>query len=201
MLRPLTTSLPHSYLLKACLLGFCLLLASGCTTLVNSVTSKPIEPDPNETALGTDLNDWQIEVFVGVNIKKAHPQLDKAHVNVHAYNGVVLLTGEVPSAELRTLAGDTAHKFRGVRQVHNELQIQGKSSLLARTTDSWLTTKVRSKFILEKNFDGSDIKIITESNVVYLMGIVSQAQGRKAANIASRTGGVKRVVKVFEYFD
>ena len=181
--------------------AFSLALASGCTTIVDAVTTKPIEPDPNETAIGTDLNDLQIEVSVGVNIKKAHPQLDRAHVNVHAYNGVVLLTGEVPNTELRTLAGDTARKFRGVRQVHNELQISGKSSLLARTTDTWLTTKVRSKFILEKNFKGSDIKIITEGNVVYLMGIVDQAQGRQAANIASRTGGVKRVVKVFEYHD
>ncbi|UTW45164.1 BON domain-containing protein [bacterium SCSIO 12696] len=187
--------------LTATLFAACLAVTTGCTTIVDAVTTKPIEPDPNETAIGTDLNDLQIEVSVGVNIKKAHKELDRAHVNVHAHNGIVLLTGEVPSADLRTLAGDTARKFRGVRQVHNELQISGKSSLLARTTDTWLTTKVRSKFILEKNFKGSDVKIITEGNVVYLMGIVSQEQGRKAANIASRTGGVKRVVKVFEYHE
>lgn len=183
------------------LLAPCLLFASGCTTLVDSVTTRPIEPDPHETSLGTDLNDWQIEIFVGVNIKKAHPRLDRSRIDVNAYNGVVLLTGEAPSAGLRTLAGDTARKFRGVRQVHNELRIQGKSSLLARAADSWLTTKVRSRFILEKNFDSSDIKIVTDNNVVYLVGIVSRKQGRRAANIASRTGGVKRVVKVFEYSD
>ncbi len=183
------------------LLCMMMLFASGCTRIIHSMTDKPIQPDPSETPLGTDLNDWQIETYVGVNIKKADPRLEKAHINIYAYNGVVLLTGEVNTQELRGLAGDTARNFRGVRQVHNEILVQPRSTALARTTDLWLKTKVRAKFIAEKDFDSSDIKIVTENKVVYLMGIVDRRQGQKAATIASTTSGVIRVVKAFEYID
>lgn len=174
-------------------------LSSGCTSFLHAVKDEPIEPDPYETSLGTDIDDFQIATAVGVNIKKAHPLLDSAHVNVHSFNGVILLTGEVPSGEIRTLAGDTARNFRGVRQVHNELQIQGATSFLSRTNDSWLTTKVKSKMAADETINVSKIKVVTENGVVYLMGVVSQALGNRAAQVASTTKGVRKVVKVFEY--
>src|SRR5690606_6282097 len=100
------------------------LTLSGCTSFLHVVKDEPIQPDPHNTSLGTDIDDFQIETAVGVNIKKQHPLLENAHVNVHSYNGVVLLTGEVPSTDMRTLADDTARNLPGVRQVHKALQIQ-----------------------------------------------------------------------------
>jgi len=176
-----------------------ILFLSGCTKVVHTLRDDPIEPDPHRTTLGTSIDDFQIETAIGVNIKKSHPLLEKAHVNVHSYNGVILLTGEVPSEEMRALAGDTARAFRGVRQVHNELQIQGSSTFFSRTNDGWLSTKVKSKLIANEAVDSSKIKVITENGVVYLMGIVSPELGDQAAQVASTTKGVKKVVKVFEY--
>ena len=178
-----------------------MLFLGGCTSVVHTLRDEPIEPDPHAKSLGTDLDDFQIETAVGVNIKKAHPLLEKAHVNVHSYNSVVLLTGEVPNAAMRSLAGDTARDFRGVRQVHNELQIQGSTSMLSRANDGWLTTKVRTKLLADKTIDLKKIMVITENGVVYLMGVVPQSLGTKAANVASTTKGVRKVVKVFEYRD
>ncbi len=180
---------------------FGVLLVAGCATTIDAVTKEPIEPDPGKTSLGADLDDWQMDTLISVNIKKAHPQLDTAHFNVTTYNKVVLLTGEVPSDALRTLAGDTARKFRGVRQVHNELQVRGASSLLARTNDSWLTTKVKSKLLARSDIEGRRIKVVTEAGVIYLMGIVTRLEAEHAASIASNTRGAIRVVKVFEYLD
>lgn len=178
-----------------------LILLGGCSTVIHKVKDEPFRPDPTETTLGTSLDDFQIETAVAVNIKKASPKLEAAHVNVHAYNGVVLLTGEVSSDQLRSLAGDTARKYRGVRQVHNELQIQGNTSILSRTNDGWLTTKVKSKLLANKEIPSSKIKVITENSTIYLMGMVPQSLGERAARIASATAGVKKVVKVFEYID
>jgi len=174
-------------------------LTSGCTDFLYAVRDEPIQPDPYETSVGTDIDDFQISTAVGVNIKKAHPLLRKAHVNVHADNGVILLTGEVPSTEARTIAGDTARSFRGVRQVHNELQIQGSTSWLSRTSDGWLTTKVKSRLVADETIDSSKIKVVTENGVVYLMGTVPQDLADKATRVASTTGGVRKVVKAFEY--
>lgn len=187
--------------LAALLLICSFTLSSGCTSIIHATTDEPIQPDPTETSLGTDIDDWQLETLIGVNIKKAHPHLESAHVNIHAYNGVILLTGEVPSSEVRTLAGDAARNFRGVRQVHNELQVRGASSLISRSNDTWLSTKVKTKLIANGDVKSSTIKVVTENSIIYLMGLVSHKTADKAAKIASNTRGAQRVVKVFEYVD
>jgi len=190
------TSPLHLALVLSAVLGL-----SACTSLINAVTSEPIAPDPSETSIGTDIDDWQMATMIGVNIKKASAQLASSHINVSTYNKVVLLTGEVASSELRTLAGDTARHYKGVRQVYNELKLQGSSSLLARTNDSWLTTKVKSKLLANKEIDSSEIEVVTESGIVYLMGVVSRTSADRATGVASHTGGVVKVVRVFEYLD
>lgn len=178
-----------------------LLLLTGCTQIIHATRDTPIQPDPEETTIGTDINDWQMETAIGVNIKKAHSLLEHAHVSVNAYNGVILLTGEVPDANVRTIAGETARKYPRVRLVHNELQVQGNTSFLSRTNDSWLATKLKTKFIANRDVSASKVKIVTEAGVVYLMGTVNRHMADQAAAIASNTSGVRRVVKVFELLD
>jgi len=194
MLQRLTVLL----LICSCTLAITL---TGCTSIIHATTDEPIQPDPTDTSLGTDIDDWQLETLIGVNIKKAHPDLEHAHINIHSYNGVILLTGEVPSADVRTLAGDAARNFRGVRQVHNELQVRGPTSLISRSNDTWLSTKVKTKLIADNEVKSSTVKVITENSVIYLMGLVTHTTADKAAYIASKTGGASRVVKVFEYID
>ena len=187
--------------LRLALLLTAALNLNGCTSLINAVTSDPIQPDPSETSIGTDIDDWQMSTMIGVNIKKASPQLASSHINVSTYNKVVLLTGEVASGEQRTLAGTTARNYRGVRQVYNELKLQGSSSLLARTNDGWLTTKVKTKLLANNEIASSQIEVVTESGTVYLMGVVSRSAADRATTVASNTGGVIKVVRVFEYLD
>ncbi|RLA46548.1 MAG: phospholipid-binding protein [Gammaproteobacteria bacterium] len=174
---------------------------AGCTSTINAVTSEPIKPDPGETSIGTDLDDWRMATSIGVNIKKAHPSLANSHINVHAFNKLILLTGEVPSKQMRALAGKTAREFHGVRQVYNELDIQGATSLLSRTNDSWLTAKVKSKLIANSKIDSGEVDVITENGVIYLMGLVSRRDADTITAIASNTGGARKVVRVFEYLD
>ena len=178
-----------------------LLAIGGCTNAIHAVTNDPIQPDPSKTSLGTDLDDWQMSTLIGVNIKKAAAELDKAHINVHTYNKIVLLTGEVPSTRMRALAGDTARDFRGVRLVHNELEIQGATSVLARANDSWLSTKVKSKLLANRDIKSSRVSVITENGVVYLMGLVTRSESDAISAIASNTGGARKIVRVFEYID
>jgi len=176
-------------------------LLSSCTSVVNSVVKEPITPDPTSSPIGSDINDIKMDTFIGVNIKKADPALKKAHVNVHVYNAIVLLTGEVPTKELRALAGEVARAYTGQRQVHNELQVRGNSSIVARTNDALISAKVATKLTFDKEIKSSNIEVSAEDSVVYLMGKVRRINGEKAAAIASQTSGVRSVVKVFEYVD
>lgn len=185
------------------LLAICgtLVLLSGCASTLSKVTDKPFQESQAEPTIGTSVDDMKMETLIAANIKKAHPQLDSAHVNVHSFNRVVLLTGEVPNEEMKNLAGDTARAYRGAREVYNELQVRTNTGMLARSNDSWLATKVRTRLVAEKNLNTRGIEVIVEDSVVYLMGKTTRRDANLMATIASRIGGVQRVVKVFEYLD
>lgn len=175
-------------------------LISGCTTFVDATTKEPIQPDPSQRSFGTYIDDKRLQVIVGVNIRKADTRLrQSSNINVTSFNGVVLLTGQVPAPELRILAGETATKVNGVRQVHNELQMQGNLPFLARSNDTWLGTKVKTVLLADNQVKGLKIKVVVENAVVYLMGLATQEEANIAANLTSNVGGVKEVVRVFEY--
>ncbi|MCP8900258.1 BON domain-containing protein [Gilvimarinus xylanilyticus] len=174
---------------------------SGCTSIISATTDEPIEIDPGKRTLGVKIDDSQIETIVSVNIDKAHPMLDDAPVSAHSFNAVVLLVGQVPTNELRDLAGETARQLPNVRQVHNELMVQAPISLLAGANDSWLSTKIRSKLLTNRDIDSGRVQIITENNTVYLMGLVSHDEAATITDVARHTGGVQKVVRVFEYID
>ena len=125
----------------------------------------------------------------------------ETHINVTSYNLGVLVTGEVTDEKMKADVGDAVRKVAHVKNVTNELTIGGKSSLTARSNDALITTNVKARFIAAKGFSTNHVKVITEANVVYLMGLVTAAEGDAAAEVARTTSGVSRVVKVFEYLE
>lgn len=146
---------------------------------------------------GIYVEDENIELKA---FKKIESNLgEDAHVNVISYNRNVLLTGEVPVAESKPKAESLIKEIPNVRSITNEIVVGPKSSLGSRSNDSYLTSKVKTKFVTEGKFAANHVKVVTENNVVYLLGIVTQAEGDAAAEIARTTDGVTRVVKVFEY--
>ncbi|WP_020207917.1 BON domain-containing protein [Gilvimarinus chinensis] len=191
----------HKLLAFWCTLLLTSLLFSGCTSIISATTDEPITIDPGKRSLGVKIDDQQIETIAAVNINKAHPMLNDAPVSVHSFNAVVLLVGQVPTNELRELAGNTARKLPNVRQVHNELQVQAPISLLAGANDSWLTTKIKSKLLTNRDIDSGRLHIVTENNSVFLMGLVTHAEAEAITDVARHTGGVQKVVRVFEYID
>jgi len=178
-----------------------LVMLSGCTAFVNTVTDEPIQPDPTGKSIGKDYEDNKMETFIGVNIRKADPALAESHVNVTVYNGLVLITGEAPSQEMKALAGDIARDYHGQRKVYNELQLRGKTSIVSRTNDSIISGKIKTKLAFTKGIDSSDMKVVTEDSVVYLLGTLYEDMADIAAEVARNTRGVRKVVKCFEYVE
>ncbi len=174
-------------------------LLQGCASIISATTSEPIEEKPDHRTTGAYLDDEIIETKALVNIDKAHPDLAQSHVIVTSYNGIVLLAGQVPSSELRQLAADTVAKIGNVRRVHNELTVSGNTSMVARSNDAWITTKVKTKMLASSEIEGSRIKVVTENGVVYLMGLVTREEANRAAEAARKTSGVQKVVRIFEY--
>lgn len=176
-------------------------MTTGCNSFLGLVKSDAIEVNPQDRTFGSWIDDQSIETTVSHNVDKSNAILDKSHVEVHSFNGVVLLTGEVPNADARSIASAEAQKVPGVRIVHNELAIRDNSSLFSRTGDSYLHKAIKIRLFGVDILDGVNIDVIVEDNVAYLMGLVTRAQGDAVAEAASRTRGLRQVVKVFEYVD
>ena len=182
------------------LLAF-VMLFSGCARLIEATTSEPIYVHPGKRTVGATIDDRNIETIAMVNMIKAHPGLADARIIVNSHNGVVLLTGQVASNDLRQLASDTVYKISTVRQLHNELQVGPYVPMSTRTYDTWLTTKIKTKLIANKEIDNSRVRVITEAKTVFLMGMVSRREAEIVTDIARTTGGVRKVVRVFEYIN
>ena len=150
-------------------------------------------------SVGAQADDEAIELKIVNNIGATYA--DTVHVNATSYNGVVLLTGEVPTPEIKTSIVQVARNTPKVREVDDELVVGANSSIGARTNDSYITSKVKARFVEENKFPANNVKVVTERQVVYLMGLVRHVESDAAVQIARTTSGVVRVVKLFEYID
>jgi osmotically-inducible protein OsmY len=149
---------------------------------------------------GAQVDDTAIEGKVANVILQRYG--DRAHASVTSFNGIVLLTGEVPDAQAKADLEATVRSTERVRSVQNELVVAPPSEIGSRTNDTYLTSLVKSRFLeVTDKFSATHVKVVTDRGVVYLMGLVRRAEADAAAQIAASTRGVTRVVKVFEYLD
>ena len=144
----------------------------------------------------TQLTDESIELRTESRINERFAF--KFHINVTSYNRVVLLTGEMPTEAAKMEAEKIAREVPNVKSIANELAIAGSSGLGGRSNDSYITSKVKARFVDANKFAAAHVKVVTEAGVVFLLGIVNQAEADAAVEIARTTAGVQKVVRVFE---
>jgi len=142
------------------------------------------------------VSDEGIEIRAGNRISEKFG--DRVHVNITSFNRTVLLTGEVPDATAKAEIEKITAGVANVKAISNELQMAGVSSLSSRSNDVYLTSKVKARFIDANQFATNHVKVVTENGVVYLLGLVTQRESTAAVEIARTTGGVLKVVRVFE---
>ena len=157
--------------------------------------------DPGSRTPETMWDDQTVEFEAVQKIKAADPQFESSRIVVVSHHGVVLLAGEVGSEALKLKAAEVVASMNHVASVHNELEISGPISLVARSNDAWLTTKVKTKLVAHGAIDADRINVTTENSVVFLMGTVPHEQARYAVEVTQSVDGVAKIVKVFEYID
>ena len=140
--------------------------------------------------------DEGIELRAANQISQNHGE--KVHINVTSFNRMVLLTGEAPTAAIKADIEKLVSGVPNVKSISNELAIAGPSSFGGRGNDSYITSKVKARFVDANRFSANNVKVVTEAGVVFLLGLVTQAEANAAVEIARTTGGVQKVVRVFE---
>ena len=176
----------------------CVLALEGCVPAAIGVAAGVgVYSAYDRRTTGAQVDDEGIELRVSNRISERYG--DKVNVNVHSYNRVVMLTGEVPTQEIRDELDRSVAGLAGVRGVTNETKVGPNTAFTARANDSAITGKVKARFVDANRVNAAHVKVVTEDSTVYLLGIVTEKEGNDAAELARTTSGVRKVIKVFEY--
>jgi osmotically-inducible protein OsmY len=175
-----------------------LTLLSGCAPVVIGaavVGGAMVATDRRSS--GAQVDDEVIEVKASSRLGEAFPD-GRAHIQVTSYNHMVLLTGDVPNDADKTTAEQVVARIDTVASVVNELRVGQPNTFNETSNDVLITTKVKASLVDAHDVFANSIKVVTSRNVVYLMGIVTEREGNRAAEIARGVSGVAKVVKVFD---
>jgi osmotically-inducible protein OsmY len=145
---------------------------------------------------GAQVEDQAIELKAGTRLREAVGE--RGHFNVTSYNRAALLTGEAATDDDRKTAEQTIARMENVRSVLNELEVMGNSSLTSRSSDTFISGRVKAAFVDAKDVQANVFKVVTERGVVYLMGRVTEREAARAVEVARGIPGVLKVVRVFE---
>ena len=124
----------------------------------------------------------------------------KSHFNLVVYNGAIVIVGEVPTEEVKNKITEALSKIKKVKTVHNKMVVGQACKIKQRAKDTITTSNVKSRLFLAVNNDLHPLhtKIMTENDVIYLLGIVNEKEANEAIKIAKSSKGVKLVVPLFE---
>ncbi len=177
-------------------LGAMVLGTSACIPLaaVGMVTAVKMASDRRSVGAQTEDPSIEFKVFNAVQRGVKEP----GGISASSYNRRVLLVGQVVDEQAKRDAEKSALSVGNVRMVFNELQVTGRVGLGTRTSDTVITTKVKGSILETPELSTNHVTVVTDSGVVYLMGIVTKGEGERAAQVASRVTGVQKVVTVFE---
>ena len=176
------------------------LLLQGCIAGVvvgSAAVATKTATDPR--SVGTQVDDGTLEARVENALSKDQQLKKEAGVVATAYQGKVLLTGQSPSTDLAARAKQIAMGVEGTTEVYNEIRQGTPVSLSTASSDTWITTKVRSQLLTSDTVKSSNVKVTTENGEVFLLGLVTQQEGQSAAQIASQVSGVKHVTTAFTF--
>jgi len=178
-----------------------IILLQACATAVVTGAATGASLAHDRRTAGSVIDDQGIEFKASYAIFNNKEIYQQSHINVTSYNGTVLITGETLTEQLKQKVYDLVRVIPKVRTIHNELIIAAPSALPSRSSDAWITSKVKAKITADKHLDPFYIKVVTEHGTVYLMGIVGRSEADLAVRIVSNSAGVQRVVKIFEYLN
>lgn len=181
---------------RLCILAFMLMSLTGCTVLAvgGMVATTSVILDSRHVNTQIDDSGLHLHVVKGI---QSDERLKDQRIRVVAYNGDVLLVGQVASQELKRRAEQAAVESATILTVFNELKIADPKGFIDRSKDSWITTRIKANLLSNNEIDTSGVKVVTEASDVFLLGIVDEVAAQHAVDVARNTPGVSRVVRAF----
>jgi osmotically-inducible protein OsmY len=171
----------------------------GCAPLFASGVTVGGLASADRRTLGTQIEDQTIQLRGTQRLKEALPGSEESYGYVTSFNRRVLLTGRAPTAKARQQAEQLAGTLENVRLINNEIQVSQGALSNSSARDTAVTARIKAALLQASDVESTSIKVVTEAQTVYLLGIVTQDEGKRAAGVASRVSGVEKVVTLFDY--
>ena len=170
---------------------------AGCFPVVaTGVVTGALSVSDRRTT-GAQAEDQAIEIKA-FNRFRERFKSSQISLSVVSFNRIALVTGYVPDEATKAEAARLVSSIENVRNSLNEIVVGLPPSIRTYGSDTVLTTRVKASMLEAKDLQAQVIKVYTESSTVFLMGIVTEREANRAADIASRVSGVRRVVRAFE---
>ena len=169
---------------------------SACFPLVATGVAVGALATADRRTYGAQTDDQAIELKGSGRLNESDKRL--GGVSITSYNRKVLLTGQVLSEDDKKLAEQIMTRIENVRSLHNELAVSGRTGFGVAASDTTITAKVKAALFDAKDVHANTVKVVTEGSIVYLMGILTQKEAAKAAQVAAGVSGVSKVVTVIE---
>ncbi|MBW3697140.1 BON domain-containing protein [Vibrio sp. T187] len=185
-------------LVKLISVGLLTVSLSGCAGLfiAGAATTANLVTDTRSTQ--QIWNDNNIEFEVAAIGNKA-PYRGNVRITASSYKGTVILMGQATTEQERRSFESKAREVAGVTEIHNQVRVHPPLAVSEISKDTWITTKVKSALLAKSELNGIKVKVITENQEVFLLGLVSEEQAEIATEVARNISGVKQVIRAFQY--
>jgi len=179
-------------------------LLHGCFAVVVGGVATGVVHDRRSFGRVLEDRNLQLSVIDKINRDKAMVR-DNNHVKVVVYDGIMLLCGQLRSAELKQRAQAIAESFDGVARLVNDIEVTDEpQGFWRRRQDNTQSARVKTALLditSMPGFDPTRVNVTAAHGVVYLLGLVTHEEDAAVTEIARNVSGVDKVVKVFEYID
>lgn len=171
------------------------LILGGGVASVTGVATTAVLLNNDPRTLGTIIDDRNTQN----KLQSFASDQDKADVQVFCYNANAILVGQVQDYSTRDRIDFEAKSSAGIRKIFNFIEVKPTQSLWIDFLDNLNTAQLRTKLMFIKNIDTNAVKVFTNNETIYLMGIVTPQQADDIAQAASKIGGIKKVRTLFQY--
>lgn len=184
---------------KIALIIAAVITLQGCVAAAVVTVGTGVKVATDRRTVGNQIDDQTIVLNAYAKLKKHAEINDKTNIQLVSLNGKMLVVGQAPTEHLRDSVIKILTDIEGVNELYNQIRLTNTTSVLTKSHDVWLTSKVKVALLADDRVDGTNIKVVTENGEVFLMGLVTQQEADIAVNIARNISGVNRVIKAFEY--
>ena len=168
----------RSFIFSTFLLISSALALSGCVNAAIGIGTAAVAASTTEKGLSTSVSDSVIQAKLSDSFIQKSQSLF-LNVKTSVNNGSVLLTGKLKTQDEKITATRLSWEIKGVREVINEIQLSGTSSLKSSAKDLAASAQLRAALIRDPEISSLNFSIDVVNGIVYLSGVAETEQERE----------------------